>query len=236
MNSIRICALTALAFSVLASSSMAVINAPPGLQAGDKFHLMFVTSGVTMSLSSNPPAAHHDGFVFNEAVANGLLNYDDQYVDWYALISHWWLPTPIGAIDRFNPSYPVYRLDGVKIADDGADLYDGFLQNPINVGPDLSTVDHFVWTGSEANGTPAINNAYLNNGFVNARIGQSAVTFSNWIAATDFPWSAELHLYAFSSLITVVPEPGTLALGVLALTATMLTCRRRTHANCRSGR
>ena len=227
MKSTQICVLVAVGLTLLANSASAAINTPPGLQLGDKFHLVFVTSGSTQAFTSNPPISGYDFFVYNEAALNGLTTYYDSFVDWYALGSFSQFAGPdVSAISRFNPSFPVYRLDGVKIANDGADLWDSTIQNPLNVAPDLSTVNSIVWTGSEANGSPAINNATLNNGANNPRAGTSFVTFSNWIAAVDFPFSTELHLYAFSSELTVIPEPGTLVL-ISAAMGGFLAMRRR---------
>jgi hypothetical protein len=218
--------LACLALAILTRATSAAIVTPPGLQPGDKFHLVFVTTGVTPAFSSNPPGFGYDQFVDNEATANGLTTYDNQTVIWQALISHWNIPVT-GAIDRFNPLFPVYRLDGAKVANDGSDLYDGFIQNPVNIGPDLTTIDSFVWTGSNADGTPAGNGAYLNNGFANARIGTSNVTFSNWLSAADFPWDSPFHVYAFSSELTAAPEPSLLILGSSASFGALAMSRRQ---------
>jgi len=218
--------LACLALTLLPRAASAAINTPPGLQPGDTFHLMFVTTGTMQAVSSNPPGFGYDLLVFNEAQANGLLTYGTQSVNWTALISHWDIPV-VGAIDRFNPVSPVYRLDGPKIANNGSDLYDNSIQNPIDVGPDLSINDVFVWTGSNADGTPAGNGSYLNNGFNNPRIGVSFNTNLNWLSATDFPWNTELHLYAFSSELTVVPEPGTVLLGSIWIIGALATLRHR---------
>ena len=209
-------------------SASAAINTPPGLQVGDKFHLMFVTSGSTQAFTSNPPISGYDFFVYNEAAINGLTTYDDSFVDWYALGSFSQFAGPdVSAISRFNPSFPVYRLDGVKIANDGTDLWDASIQNLLNVAPDLSTVTAFVWTGSELDGSPAINNATLNNSPNNPRMGSNLSTSSLWISATDFPYTTPLHLYAFSSELTAIPEPGTTVLAMLAIAAAVGFKRRR---------
>lgn len=223
-----------LAISVVAHfsiSASAAINTPAGLQPGDKFYLVFVTSGSTQAFTSNPPISGYDGFVFNEAALNGLTTYNASFVDWYALGSFSQFAGPdVSAISRFNPAFPVYRLDGAKIANDGTDLWDGTIQNLLNVAPDLSTVNAIVWTGSEVNGSPAGNNATLNNGQNNPRAGANLSTTSLWISGTDFPYSTELHLYAFSSELTAIPEPGTTALATIAITAAIKLQRRRRNA------
>jgi hypothetical protein len=218
--------LAGIALTILTGAASAAINTPPGLQPGDTFHLMFVTTGTMQAVSSNPPGFAYDQLVFNEAQAKGLLTYGAQSVNWTALISHWDIPV-VGAIDRFDPVSPVYRLDGPKIANNGSDLYDSSIQNPINVGPDLSNNDVFVWTGSNADGMPAGNGSYLNNGFNNPRIGVSFNTNLNWLSATDFPWNTEMHLYAFSSELTAVPEPGAAFLGCIATVGVLAALRRR---------
>jgi hypothetical protein len=209
-------------------SASAAINTPPGLQPGDKFHLVFVTSGSTQAFTSNPPISGYDTFVFNEAALNGLTSYNSSFVDWYALASFSQFAGPdVSAISRFNPLVPVYLLDGVKIANDGTDLWDGTIQNLLNVAPDLSTVNAIVWTGSEVNGSPAINNATLNNGSNNPRAGANLSTSSLWISGTDFPYSTELHLYAFSSELTAIPEPSTTVLAMVPLVAAVGIRQRR---------
>src|SRR5690349_13752533 len=70
---------------LFAISASAAINTPPGLQPGDKFYLVFVTSGSTQAFTSNPPISGYDTYVFNEAALNSLTTYNALFVDWYAL-------------------------------------------------------------------------------------------------------------------------------------------------------
>ena len=94
---------------------------PPGLDAGDKFRLLFITSGSRNATSAD--IADYNSFVQNAAAA-GHAAVRGYSAGFRALAS-------TGAVDaRDNTAttgtgVPIYWLNGNKIADNYADLYDG---------------------------------------------------------------------------------------------------------------
>lgn len=199
----------------------AAIVAPPGLNPGDKFHLVFLT--VATSSPTLATTGAYDAIVSGEANSAGLGTYDGNPVTWKALISH---DDGTVAINRFNPARPVYRLDGVKVVDNGADLWDGSLDNPITVRSNLTspTVMEFgdVWTGTRGTGAVWKGLGSLPNGMPAHSYGR-ATTLSGkgWIELFDSTATNGFGLYAYSNELTVpVPEPpaaGLLATGLVWL-------------------
>jgi hypothetical protein len=100
----------------------------------------------------------------------------------------------------------IYRLDGVRVADDYADLWDGSIDNPLNLteqGTVLSQPDAEVWTGTEATGVTSFDAL----GELQATFGLAVATDANWIQSDETFYWQELHLYAISDVMTVVPLP-----------------------------
>jgi hypothetical protein len=89
---------------------------------------------------------------------------------------------------RFTKGMGEYRrIDGMKVADNYADLTDGTLQNPINVTetghiPDSSILS-YVYTGTMADGTPVM----LAPTDPNAVLG---ATCQNWTTSLAAAWGA----------------------------------------------
>ena len=105
-----------------------LIVTPPGLNPGDQFRVVFVTSGTRDAESSN--IAEYDAFVSSAATAGGLGTYQGNPLTWFALGS---TPPNVSAISRLPTISPgLYLADGTKIADSGADLWDGTIDSPLN--------------------------------------------------------------------------------------------------------
>lgn len=221
-----------------ASETHAAIVTPAGLQPGDKFNLVFVSTTTTTATSSDP--VYYDNLLQTEANNAGLGSYGGQPVSWNLLGSFEYQLTPtsytgIYANTRFHPASPIYRLDGVKVANNAdfaanntstADLWDGTLQNPININSQGNVQNSFVWTGTDASGyTGAKTGAWAirdyladNPGFeTDVQYGYSGSTNYQWTDFSDNSPATNGHLpagahsfalYAFSNELTVpVPEP-----------------------------
>lgn len=109
---------------------------PTDLNPGDQYHLVFVTSTTRDARSSN--IADYNQFVQKAAEAVGLHG-----VKWRAIAS-----TPsVHAIDNIalTPGVPIYRFDGMRVADSSKDLFDGSLLNPINVTETSEVIEEFVY-------------------------------------------------------------------------------------------
>jgi hypothetical protein len=220
-------------------SASVTIGAPGGLSVGDKFHWVFVTSQYYPATSSD---IHHYNDVVNAAaaaasvevecvVANGIAVASLGDIEWRVIAS----TASVDARDNIgDPMYGIFRLDGLKVANDEADLFDGSIQNPIliteNVEQGLNT---YVWTGSHADGTALA--GYTLGGSApnyNVRVGSKRLTDARWI---EYPYGSFYNasdwicLYAISEELVYVPLPGCALLVLVGLTSCSLArfSRRR---------
>lgn len=102
--------------------------------------------------------------------------------------------------DRLTGNGPWVRLDGVKIADDRADLLDGTLAAPINVNEQGAYAgDELAWTDTTADGSTFPNAScsdWGNNGAgVGGFVGRAAETGSNWTHYASRTCDQLLRLY-----------------------------------------
>lgn len=173
---------------------------PAGLNPGDQFAVVFVTS--TSRDGTSPNIADYDAVVAAAASAAGIDTYGGTAVTWRALAS-----TPsVSAKGRFNPTVPIFRMDGTRIASNGADLWDGLLQNPIDRNENGAQVGGglLIWTGSLLTGD---GNQTLGAGFPFANAGTPSIS-SSWMS-NGSKFNTEQHaFYGFSSILTaqVLPE------------------------------
>jgi hypothetical protein len=202
---------------------------PPGLNPGDTYRLVFVTSDASTAASAN--IADYNAFVTAEADDNPALAALD--ATWVAIGS----TDTVNAIDNIGSSVAsvgIFRLDGLEVAAGTAGLFSGPLMNPLDLTQFNTTPTCCgVWTGTEPNGMEATGTglgslsgqvtfgSYLNNG-------------SNWVDFTVFPETAGLGMYAISSELTVAaPEPATIGLSALGVGALLYAgCRKRRISGC----
>jgi hypothetical protein len=127
-----------------------IATVPPGLNPGDTYRLVFVTSTTRDAASAN--IADYNTHVSAAAAAVTELN---------ALGTTW---TCIGSTNAVNanantltrasdPSAPIYRLDGAPVATGNTDLWDGSIANAIKINELGNAVDVYVWTGTIGQGT-----------------------------------------------------------------------------------
>ena len=223
---------------------------PAGINAGDSFHLVFVTSSrTTREDSAGSGTDNHDINFWNafvNTVADGSTVAGIPDLNWFAMAN----TAAVDARDNAPVSAPVFRLDDAQVATGFADLWDGDIAVPINVnefgivqtgGGDAGR----VWTGGAAFNQSGVAHAShhlgpggnTSNDFA-ASIGHMAQTSggftTSWFADSDAfrrgPDTA-LRFYALSEAVTVVapiPEPATATLALLGLAA--LSRRRRPAA------
>lgn len=177
----------------------AALYVPPGLNPGDMYHLAFVTSGERDATSIL--IADYNGFVQAQAALNPTLTGTDIGISWRTIAS----TAAQDAQTNAPVLAPVYRLDGVKIADDFADLWDGQIDAPLSIDQFGAFKMTIVWTGSLGNGLQAPG-AELGVG--NVAYGNSSNSMS-WVVSGLEDSNGELHsLYALSDKLTVpIPEP-----------------------------
>lgn len=192
------------------SASAAVITLPSDLNPGDQFRVVFVTSQVRDALS--PDINDYNSFV--DTVA-GMLSLDGATdLEWRAIAS---TPT-VAARDNtgtnFDGGFPVYRVDGVRVASDNLDLWDGDLLAPIDRTERGERRGSQVWTGSTDFGAshPSFPLGLPANNL--SMIGFSGGTDETWVQ-----WDTALNFvnrfgitpkefYAISETITVPAPPG----------------------------
>ena len=201
---------------------------PPNLPAGSEYELAFVTRNARNATSVY--IADYNSFVTQEAAQNSGL---PQGVTWHAIASTAGdLNTGLGQADAnqnapFTPSIPVYNTAGQLVANATAPLYGGALIDPIDYDQFGNFFMTGVWTGSNTDGTTDFPlGGQSSYGWPDT--GYSTNTNSQWIHNGRDSQGGGAEFYALSSPITVVPEPGTLAL-LAAGALVVATCawRRR---------
>ncbi len=194
--------------AIVSTPAWAAVIAPAGLNPGDSFRLVFVTSTTTQA--TNTSIAYYDNFVTTRAVAAGLDTYDGSGVSWHVLGS----TAAVSALSRdpaTGSSSPIYKLNGVLIATSGADLWDGNIASPLDINELMNTLVTAAWTGTDSNG---VTNNPL--GTATPSAGVSNFTNATWMIGFGAGNNNNLALYAISETMTVpAPEPATMAvLGV----------------------
>ncbi len=200
--------------SASASVATAGIIIPPGLNPGDQFHLAFVTKNdIANALSSD--IDFYNDFVQAEADAGSVTG--SLGLTWKALAS----TDTVAARDNAPVSAPVFLVDfTTRIATGFADLWDGSIENELNVDQDgverlhTATSTITIWTGSFANGLPYITvSAHRTLGSPLVYVGSTIRTGPRWMEEEPFsPTQNDHGLFALSEPITVpgnapVPEP-----------------------------
>ena len=207
-------------FSMFSTVAHGAPIVPAGLNPGDEYHLVFVTDATRDATSTD--IAVYNSFVQGEAALNPSITGTDSGVTYNAIAS----TSAIAGSVNAPVTAPVYLLDGTKVADGFADMWDATIQAPIDVDQYLASGNCCdVWTGTTIFGA-----IQVPLGDANPINGHSLQSTSGWVAAAPRPQANSSQLYGLSSKITVAfptPEPSTAAL--LLLGTLGLICRRCRH-------
>lgn len=211
MNRFKFSFFLLFAVMIAAPVAHADLATPPDLSYGDHFHWVFVSSVTTPAYSDSENDRSLISY-FNDKVngwaADGTLTSGVGGV-WKVIGSS----SSVAAINNIIPSsYPIYFLNGDRIANNHDDLWDGDdLRNDygINVDENGFTVgsNSQVWTGTRDNGM-AYDTNYLGVFAGNVRYGEVTYDAVSWISAGTTGGSVSKRLYAISAVQTVVPIPG----------------------------
>jgi hypothetical protein len=203
------------------AAAAAPITLPPGLNPGDPYHLIFVTSVTIAATSSN--IADYDEFVETLVALQPGGYLAALGTTWRAVVS---TPT-VDAIDHIGVSAPVYRMNGLLVATGAADLFDGSLVNPVLLGMDGFNDGGIrsVWTGSTAAGIGAAGNQM---GAASVMRGLDDRVNGEWLALGATTGTTQRYLYAISDELYAppVPEPATVSL-LLGPAIALVAWRRR---------
>ena len=204
-----------------------IISTPSGLNAGDQFRIVFVTSGTTTAESRD--ITTYDNFVNDQASG---ATYNGNTITWQAIGS----TSGVNAIDHIGvTNAPVYLADGTLVAGtDGSWFSDSspvVLSHAINEDITTAKMSVVVWTGTRTSGTPPYQGAL---GQTSSVAGYSYLTDGQWVDSISTDPTQYFHLYGISDVLTVqsaaVPEPSTAmlaGLGSLAAVAISAYPRRR---------
>ena len=192
------------------------LSTPAGLTPGESFQFIFVTDGTTLSTSSD--IADYNTFVNNQA---GGATYNGTIIQWSAIGST--LTVSATANIGTNPD-PVYLVSGVEVAKStttsSGGLWSGTLNNPINEDITGKAIASVVWTGTTPDGLPN-DGAHLAGRVVFAlsTIGDTTTSSSRWVDQGADTNTVGHPLYGISGVLTVVPEPSSLWMSGIALSA-----------------
>ncbi len=222
------------------AAQAALVVVPPDLAVGDQYRLVFVTEGKRDATSTD--IDDYNNFVTSQVrlsilpgttdtalyQALNAAGIDPNTITWKAIGS----TASVDARDNTgtNPTLstgvPIYLIDGNRVANNNADLWDGSIQTAINRTPDDWQLNELVWTGTNNNGTAE--NGRLGGGSLGqVRYGLASSITAEWITMDDFNRFGISRLYGISSVLTVptpavtVPEPTSL-LGFITLGGLML--------------
>ncbi len=213
-------AATAVGATPAAQEAAAAVVPPSSLNVGDKYHFVFVSS--TKGPATSTDITTYDAFLTNLAATAGLSTIEGQDVTWRILGT----TSSVNAIDRFNPTAPVFELNGDKIADNGTDLWDGTIDNPLDTsetGAGVGAID--VFTGTSSSGNDNAKPLGFNGGSGLMKMGRTNLSTTGWVDNSNIAQAASGNrsYYAFSSELTVggIPEPAS-AVGLIGGLTAML--------------
>jgi len=192
-------------------TARAGIMTPPGLIPGDKFRIAFVTSAPLSAGYTN--IANYDQFISNSANIAGLT-YNGQAVPWQVIGS----TAAVNAVDAgrlpLTSTAGIYRVDGVKVADNAMDLWDWSLDAPIVLDEFGATQVSLVWTGTGPSG-----GTYLALGEEEVTWGNSPSSDANWMTISSSFNMTPLRFYGISAELSVVSVPEPCAYSVCGIAA-----------------
>jgi hypothetical protein len=210
----------------------AIVTVPTGLNPGDKYRLVFVTSGNRFATSTN--IADYNTFVTNAVAGSALqssLTASGLNPTWTAIGStasvNAKTNTLTDPVANASTSVPIYLIDGNKVATGYGDLWDGSILTPISTDENGSFGFYSVWTGTNSvgNGANVLGSAGIS---AQTTYGDSTLNGVEWVNLGEASPSVDFSLYGMSSVLTVqgaqpqpVPEPSSL-LGYITLGSLML--------------
>lgn len=204
-------ALYASLFFLLSTTANAALVVPAGLNPGDAYHLMFVSSTTRFATSSD--IKDYDDHVQSAADAAGIGS--SIGVNWLAVGS----TTSVSAYDHLSPLFsnmseldtvPIYNQNGELVASSFNTLFTGpttSLTNPIDYDENGNLLNALVYTGTFSTGV-AYTNFTLGSANGMSQYGSSGAFGSTWVSNTSANASTNsLSIYGFSQQLAVAAVP-----------------------------
>ena len=221
LRSLRLAVALAIAAAgvVPLAASAVPITVPTGFNPGDQYRLAFVTSTTRDATSSN--IADYNAFV--TGVANTVTELVALNTTWTAIASTGGAASDNTSTDPNvnGTGVRIFLLNGTKLADSNADLWDGSIDTQFNINETGSLIAAEVWTGANEFGGPAtLWPLGVGGSVIYARIGSTEFVDYLWVNAARSFATTSKPFYAISNVLTVIPEPTTatlLALGLIGL-------------------
>ena len=213
---------------MIANVQALIITTPTDLNVGDQYRLAFITLQRTQALSADIDT--YNDFVTAQANTAPLLA--ALGTTWRAIASTSSVSAKINtSTDDSGPGkdgVPIFRLDGLILAMNYDDLWDGMIENALFIAQDGTILDTCcgTWTGTDIFGV-AVPGFALGDG-VSVVDGAPNGVGNNWIQTNPFPASELQFLYGISGVLTrAVPEPPILYLLVPGLLGLIGIARRK---------
>jgi hypothetical protein len=206
------------------------ITAPTGLKPGDQYRLAFVTSSTYQG--------YHTGIGSYNSFVTGVANTIPELValgtTWKAIAS----TATVDARDNTNTNpgsgvgVPIFLLNDTMLANNNADLWDGSIDNALNINQFGNTsYSGNVWTGTLSTGTKSFYCLGCNPNASNQALpGYSSAVNFTWIArdaSLREDYNKGFRVYAISDTLTFVPEPSTALLMMAGLIGLAARGRRK---------
>jgi hypothetical protein len=208
--------LTAVTLLVSCLESAAIVTVPAGLNPGDQYRLVYVTTSITTALSTD--MSYYNGVVQSDVALSAELSALAPISGWTVIGSSF----PVSANTNTSTlpgtdgsGISIFNLGGEILATSYADLWDGSLINSVSFDRSGSIASSNVWTGTGADGEAFSSTSLGNGGALGlVRIGVPSSTSATWINNGGDNIGDLRPLYAISPILTVaaIPEPATSAL------------------------
>ena len=176
------------------------VMVPPGLQPGNVFYIIFITSGKLNATATD--ANTYNTFVNSQADLVSSKGTDDPSITWTAIVatqngdnqcSSWYA----------NTSISVFNINGDVIATSKADLFDGSIENTASYNQSgANALPSAPWVGCASDGTPKANTL----GTANPNAGNADKTNGAWLDAGSDSQNVTRAIYAVSPVLTVPPD------------------------------
>ena len=218
-----------LIFSMVGHVQASIVLEPADLNPGDQYRLVFVTSGAVTDTDAY-------GVVDINHYNTIVDGYGDVAIasDWKAIASTETVSARGNTGTTGGGIVPIYNLAGQRVANNYADLWDGLIQNAIDMDENGATVNRYVWTGTQSDGTAAASPLGTAQP---PRLGGAQRTTDWWIdAATHQDYHGDLRLYGMSDVLMIpssepIPEPASVItwtlLGIVGCVGTWWNRRRK---------